>query len=170
MQKLKEHEQKLNALTQINHVEAIEDSVKANMPKFVLKAVSDFVQPCLERIVLDVIKKNTIFKTAAYLTHDKHRALYDDLQESMQKKMKRIKGAGGSLSKKALANTSKYKRFEDAHEPKQEQEEVAQHDAFTGEHAHWFKKPYEKRAEELPEQSWFNELVNADKDPGEHKL
>ncbi|GJQ93368.1 hypothetical protein Tco_0004507 [Tanacetum coccineum] len=142
MQKLKEHEQKLNALTQINHVEAIEDSVKANMPKS--------AKPSRKK-----------------RSHDDRDPLKN---HDGEKKMKRRKGAGGSLSKKAPANTSTYERFEDAHEPKQEQEEVAQHNAFIGEHAHWFKKPYEKRAEELPEQSWFNELVNADKDPGEHEL
>nr|GEW68472.1 hypothetical protein [Tanacetum cinerariifolium] len=59
--------------------------------------------------------------------------------------MKRRKGNGGSSLKKtkAPANTSNYEIFKDADEPKQEQEEVAQHDAFIGEHAHWFKKPGE---------------------------
>ncbi|GJX92930.1 hypothetical protein Tco_0347516 [Tanacetum coccineum] len=60
--------------------------------------------------------------------------------------------------------------LKNANEPRQEQEEVAQHDAFTREHAHWFKKPVEKRVKELPKQNWFNELINADKDPGEHEL
>ncbi|GJZ18389.1 hypothetical protein Tco_0554512, partial [Tanacetum coccineum] len=59
--RLEKHEKKLNDLAQINHAKVIEDSVKANMPKFGPKAVSDFVQPCLERIVLDVIKKNPVY-------------------------------------------------------------------------------------------------------------
>ncbi|GKA79614.1 hypothetical protein Tco_0786210, partial [Tanacetum coccineum] len=75
MQKIGEHEQKLNALAQINHAEAIKDSVQANvinkvknqLPKYVPKAVFDYVQPRLERTVLDVIKKNLInmFKSSS---------------------------------------------------------------------------------------------------------
>ncbi|GJS26724.1 hypothetical protein Tco_0487344 [Tanacetum coccineum] len=164
MKKLEEHEQMLNALAQINHFKAIKDSVKANMPKFVLKEVFDYFQPRLERNVLDVIKKNLIIETVACLTHDKHHSLYDALQESMQvnelqaryesakpsrkkrshndhdppencegeKNMKRRKGVCGSSSKKekALVDTSNSERFKDANEPRQEQEEVAQHDAF----------------------------------------
>ncbi|GKA34288.1 hypothetical protein Tco_0720717 [Tanacetum coccineum] len=57
---LEEHEEKLNAHAQINHTKAIRDSVKANMPNFVPKVVSDFVLPRLERTVLDVIKKNPV--------------------------------------------------------------------------------------------------------------
>ncbi|GJV35031.1 hypothetical protein Tco_1407508 [Tanacetum coccineum] len=83
---------------------------KTQVPKLLPKAVSNFVQPRLERTVLDVIKKNLVnlfhststlttdptkyelrhqlyekmFETATYLQHDKHHALYDALQESMQ--------------------------------------------------------------------------------------
>ncbi|GJW09972.1 hypothetical protein Tco_1575799 [Tanacetum coccineum] len=110
MQRLEEHEKNLSALTQINHAEAIEDSIKANMPKFVPQAAFEFVQPRLERTDLDVIKKNPInllqststpsaeptkyelkhqlyekmFETAVYLYHEKHHALYDALQDLMQ--------------------------------------------------------------------------------------
>ncbi|GJS49915.1 alpha/beta hydrolases superfamily protein [Tanacetum coccineum] len=49
-------------------------------------------------------------------------------------------------------------------------EEEVRHDSLTEEHAHWFKQPSEKRSEELPEQSLFNELVDADKEPEEHEL
>ncbi|GJX92929.1 hypothetical protein Tco_0347515 [Tanacetum coccineum] len=107
--KLKKNQAK-KLLKKINHAEAIEDSVKANMPKFVPKSVSDYVQPRLEKTILYVIKKNLInlfqssstpsigpieyelkhqlyeklFEKIAYLTHDKHHALYDALQESLQ--------------------------------------------------------------------------------------
>ncbi|GJT43486.1 hypothetical protein Tco_0952201 [Tanacetum coccineum] len=36
-------------------------------------------------------------------------------------------------------------------------------DAFKGKNANWFKQPGEKKTEELPEQSWFNGLFDADK-------
>ncbi|GKC39275.1 hypothetical protein Tco_1051659 [Tanacetum coccineum] len=53
MQKLADHEQILNALSEEDHAEVIEESVKANvlnevknqLPKFMPKAVSDYVQP-----------------------------------------------------------------------------------------------------------------------------
>ncbi|GJY59682.1 hypothetical protein Tco_0459574 [Tanacetum coccineum] len=77
--------------------------------------------------------------------------------------MKRQKGAGESLSKKdkASADSSNFKRFVDADEPRQEQEEEDHHDAFTGKHAHWFKGTRAsnrvdsnvcKKYEELPKQ------------------
>ncbi|GJU94092.1 hypothetical protein Tco_1318848, partial [Tanacetum coccineum] len=63
MQKLANHEKRLNALSQINHAKAIEDSVQANvinevknqLLKFVPKEIFDYVQPRLERTVLDVM-------------------------------------------------------------------------------------------------------------------
>ncbi|GKA93187.1 reverse transcriptase domain-containing protein, partial [Tanacetum coccineum] len=50
-----------------------------------------------------------------------------------RQRIEREKGASGSSSKeeKAPADTSNYERFKDADETRQEQEEVAQHDAFT---------------------------------------
>ncbi|GJW76136.1 hypothetical protein Tco_0137818 [Tanacetum coccineum] len=135
MQSLEEHAQKLNALAQINHAEAIVDSVKANMPKFVSQAVSNFVQPRLERTVLDVIKKNLV-----NLFHSTSTPSYRG-----EKKLNKRKGAEGSSSKKGKAqeDTSNFERFEDADEPRQEQE-----------------KEYEVQTE----------LVDAYKEPEEHKL
>ncbi|GJU46531.1 hypothetical protein Tco_1203797 [Tanacetum coccineum] len=67
-QRLDNHEQRMNSLSQVNNVEAIEESIKANLvnevknqlPKFVPKVVSDYVKPRLERTILDVMKKNLI--------------------------------------------------------------------------------------------------------------
>nr|GEV65896.1 hypothetical protein [Tanacetum cinerariifolium] len=42
---------------------------------------------------------------------------------------------------------------------------------FSGQHANWFKQQNEKKSiEDAPEQRWFNELVDADKDSEEHEL
>ncbi|GKA92622.1 hypothetical protein Tco_0814547 [Tanacetum coccineum] len=130
MQKIGEHEQKLNALVQINHAEAIKDSVQVNvinkvknqLPKYVPKAVSDYVQPRLERTVLDDPPKNHEGET----------------------KKRRRKSARESSSKKekALVDTStNFERFEDVDEPTQEEEFY--HDAFNVEHSYWFKQPGE---------------------------
>ncbi|GKC91585.1 hypothetical protein Tco_1152234 [Tanacetum coccineum] len=184
----------------MNHTEVIKDSIKDNMPNFVPQAVSGYVHPRLERTDLDVIKKNPVnlfqssftpsvdtteyelkhqlyekmFETNAYLTHKKHRTLYGALQESMQgeKNIKRRKGVGGSSSKKEKAPdyTPKRENLKMLMNQDKNKRKLLQHDACTKEHAHWFKQPGEKRVEELPEQNWFNELVNADKDPREHKL
>ncbi|GJY01690.1 hypothetical protein Tco_0359842 [Tanacetum coccineum] len=67
-QRLEDHDQRWNDLSQDNHVEVIKQSIQANVvkeiktqaPKLLPKVVSDFVQPRLERTVLDVIKKNPI--------------------------------------------------------------------------------------------------------------
>ncbi|GJS84826.1 hypothetical protein Tco_0751367 [Tanacetum coccineum] len=70
-----------------------------------------------------------MFETNAYLTHNKHRTLYVAFNKNQckgEKNIKRRKGVGGSSSKKEKApdDTSNYERFEDADEPRQEQEEV----------------------------------------------
>ncbi|GKA87759.1 hypothetical protein Tco_0809523 [Tanacetum coccineum] len=71
MQKLEEHEQKLNALTQINHAYAIKELVQANiiqevknqLPKFVPKAVSDYVEPHLASTVKEALKTTHMAQT-----------------------------------------------------------------------------------------------------------
>ncbi|GKF68754.1 hypothetical protein Tco_0198433, partial [Tanacetum coccineum] len=67
-QTLDDHEQRLNALSQVNNAEAIKKYVQATVvkefktqvPNLLPKVVSDFLQPQLERTVLDVIKKNLV--------------------------------------------------------------------------------------------------------------
>nr|GFB04002.1 ribonuclease H-like domain-containing protein [Tanacetum cinerariifolium] len=62
------HEQGLNALSQANVIDTIEESIQVNMinkvknqlPKFVPAAVSDFIKPRLKRTVLIVMKTNHI--------------------------------------------------------------------------------------------------------------
>ncbi|GKB94111.1 hypothetical protein Tco_0980248 [Tanacetum coccineum] len=65
---LDDHEQILNALSQVNQDDTTKKSVQTNVvkefktqvPKLLPKVISDFVQPRLERMVLDVIKKNPV--------------------------------------------------------------------------------------------------------------
>ncbi|GJQ99209.1 hypothetical protein Tco_0522194 [Tanacetum coccineum] len=190
MQNLADHEQMINALAQVDHDEVIEESVKANilnevknqLLKFVPIAVSDFVEPHLKRTILDLKHKlyEMMFQSASYLTHDKERALYDALQESMQidelqaryelaqpsrkkrshddqdppkncegeNQKRRRKGAGESSLKKdkAPADSSNFERFAD--EPQQQEQDIPT-EAFKGNHPNWFKKPNEKKIEEL---------------------
>ncbi|GKC62618.1 hypothetical protein Tco_1095216 [Tanacetum coccineum] len=85
--------------------------------------------------------------------------------------MKRQKGVGQSSSKKGktTADLTNFESFANAYKPRQEQEED-QHDAFSRKHDNLFKQPGEKKTIELPKQSWFNELLDADKDLREHEL
>ncbi|GJT93663.1 hypothetical protein Tco_1082508 [Tanacetum coccineum] len=110
MQKLTDHEKRLNALAQVDYAEVIKESVNENVLNEVKNQLSTFVPKALMRTVLDVMKKNPVnlfkssptpsndltkyelkeniyekmFETAAYLTHDAHRALYDAEQESIR--------------------------------------------------------------------------------------
>ncbi|GJX97508.1 hypothetical protein Tco_0353306 [Tanacetum coccineum] len=137
----------LNALSQVNNVEAIKKSVQANVvkefknqvPKLLLKAISDAIKKNLVNLsqstptpTIDPTKYELthqlyerMFQTTTYLKHNKHHALYDSLQESMQvDKLQRQKGAGESSFKKVKAqdDSPHYERGDDAEEPRQEEE------------------------------------------------
>ncbi|GJZ14483.1 hypothetical protein Tco_0550160 [Tanacetum coccineum] len=68
MKKFKEYDQKLEALSKINVPEAIKEFVQAKvmlemnkqLPKHVPNVVVDFIKPCLDKTVLNVIKTNQI--------------------------------------------------------------------------------------------------------------
>ncbi|GJX41747.1 hypothetical protein Tco_0256737 [Tanacetum coccineum] len=68
LQKLAEHEQSLNEFSQTNVAEVIEESVQANMmnevknqlPKLIPDVVSNFIQPRVDRTVLQALKSNQI--------------------------------------------------------------------------------------------------------------
>ncbi|GJW85800.1 hypothetical protein Tco_0158945 [Tanacetum coccineum] len=69
MQRLSELEKKVEALSKIDHSEAIEESVQANvinkvknqLPNFLPKAVFDFVNPRIESTVCEVLQKTPAF-------------------------------------------------------------------------------------------------------------
>ncbi|GJW64590.1 hypothetical protein Tco_0116474 [Tanacetum coccineum] len=101
----------------IDHTNAIENSVQSSvinevknqLPKYLLKAVSEYFQPRMESMVRDVLKKNPINlfsssftsadslteyelkhklydmmqKSRSFLVHKKHLGLYNDLINSM---------------------------------------------------------------------------------------
>ncbi|GJX39573.1 hypothetical protein Tco_0252876 [Tanacetum coccineum] len=67
-ERLMKLEKKVVAMSKIDHTEAIKEFVQANMinevknqlPKFLPKAVSEYVQLRMERTIRDVLKKNPI--------------------------------------------------------------------------------------------------------------
>ncbi|GJZ06878.1 hypothetical protein Tco_0540671 [Tanacetum coccineum] len=117
LKRLSELEKKLEALSKVDHSEDIEELVQANiinevknqLPKFLPKAVSDFVNPRIESTVREVLQKTPAFlassssraaesfseyelkkilfdkmdKSSSYMTHDKHQELYNALLNSM---------------------------------------------------------------------------------------
>ncbi|GKE80695.1 hypothetical protein Tco_1550695 [Tanacetum coccineum] len=87
-----------------------------------------------------------IFQTTAYLNHPKHHSIYDALQESMQ--IDELDAQYGSTK------PSHNKITHDDQDPEDHEGE---------------KSNERRRKEELPIQSWFNELVDAGKEPEEHE-
>ncbi|GJT91358.1 hypothetical protein Tco_1080203 [Tanacetum coccineum] len=117
LERLSELEKKLEALSKVDHSEDIEELVQANvinevknqLPKFLPKAVSDFVNPRIESTVREVLQKTSAFlassssraaesfseyelkkilfdkmdKSSSYMTHDKNQELYNALLNSM---------------------------------------------------------------------------------------
>ncbi|GKA14050.1 hypothetical protein Tco_0693696 [Tanacetum coccineum] len=175
--RLDDHEQRLNALSQVNNAKAIKKSIQAA----VVKEFKTQVPKLLPKVVSDAIKKNLVnlsqsiatptvdpteyelkrqlyekmFQTTVNMKLNKHHDLYDALQESMkvneiqaqfgsaktstkkqshddqdplenhegEKKMKKQKGVGVSLSKKGKAQDDypHYERGDDAKEPRHEE-------------------------------------------------
>ncbi|GKA53104.1 hypothetical protein Tco_0746419 [Tanacetum coccineum] len=151
-QRLDDHEQRLNALSQVNNAKAIKKYVQATVVKKFKTQVSNLLPKSTSTPVVDPTEYELkhqlyekIFTTAAYLKHDKHRALYYVVQESMQVDELQArfgqKGAGGSLSKRGKAQdySPYYERGDDAEELRHEER-----------HEH--------------------ELVDAEDEPEEHKL
>ncbi|GJS46109.1 hypothetical protein Tco_0596230 [Tanacetum coccineum] len=76
LQRFSNLESKFEAWTKVDHSEAIDASVQANliyevknqMPKFLPKAVSDFVNPRLESMIRNVLQKNPAFPTQSSFT------------------------------------------------------------------------------------------------------
>nr|GEU43333.1 hypothetical protein [Tanacetum cinerariifolium] len=152
--------QRLTNLEQVNHADTIEELVQANilnevnnqLPKFLPKAVSDYVKPRLERMVLDVMKKNLIslFKSSSILA--------DTLSEY------EIKAAKGDLD----CTPSHHKRSHDDQDPLEDRE--GEKKGREGKKMLVGLRPRKESKEELPVQSLFNELVDVKDEPEEHEL
>nr|GEU88747.1 integrase, catalytic region, zinc finger, CCHC-type, peptidase aspartic, catalytic [Tanacetum cinerariifolium] len=95
--RLSELEKKVEALSKVDHYEVTEEFVQSNVrnevrnqiPKFLPKAVSEFVEPRLERIIRDVLKKNppNIFKSSStsidsFIEYELKNMLYDKMKKS----------------------------------------------------------------------------------------
>ncbi|GJY01689.1 hypothetical protein Tco_0359841 [Tanacetum coccineum] len=111
-----------------------------------------------------------MFDTAAYLKHEKHHALYDALQESMQ--VDELQARLGS------AKTSTKKRSHNDQEPPENCEGGRKIKRRKGVGGSLLKKGkaqvdtsrYGKSRKEFPKQSWYNDLVDAKEEPEEHEL
>ncbi|GKA57856.1 hypothetical protein Tco_0757044 [Tanacetum coccineum] len=111
-ERLSELEKKVEALSKVDHSEAIEESVQANvinevkdqLPKFLPKVVCDFVNPRIERTVrkLKIILFEKMDRSRSYKTHDKHQELYDALLNLMC-----LDDAIASVVKSVLTSKSK---------------------------------------------------------------
>ncbi|GKB23423.1 hypothetical protein Tco_0862824 [Tanacetum coccineum] len=180
LEKLSNLEKKVEALSKIDHDEAIEESVQANvinevknqLPKLLPKAVSDYVQPRMERTVRDVLQKNPInlFQSSStqvnsLTKHERKNRLFDKMQNSgsFLKHEKQVALEFEELVKDDVVNVEEQPQDDVA--PKQD-------------NSIWFKQDIvvrpetldpdwheELNADDAPEQNCFNELVNTEKDP-----
>ncbi|GKC08872.1 hypothetical protein Tco_1000482 [Tanacetum coccineum] len=141
--------QRLTNLEQKNYDDIIKESVQEN----VLNALKNQ----LPKLLPNFYEK--MFLTAAYLTHPKHHALYDALAESMQ--IDELDARFGSTNSSHGNRT--YDDQDDPHnregdkKSQKRQEDEPRHDNE------------QKSAKELPIQSWFNELVDAEEEPEEYE-
>ncbi|GJZ04639.1 hypothetical protein Tco_0537914 [Tanacetum coccineum] len=204
LKRLKKLEKKVEAMSKINHTEEIKESVQANvmnevknqLPKFLPKAVSDYVQPRMERTVRDVLQKNPINlfhsssttaesltkyelksklydmmqKIRSFLQHDNISNLPADSEKEKKKRRrkdtepskKNIDQVGSSKKGKAptkLSTTNKTMNAEESiPEAAMDSKESIDDDVVDAEEL--------IHDDAAPEQdSWFNEMVNAEKDP-----
>ncbi|GKA66234.1 hypothetical protein Tco_0766042 [Tanacetum coccineum] len=97
LQRLSELEMKVKALSKVDHAEAIEESIQANiinevknqLPKYLPKAVSNYVKPRMESKVRDVLQKNPInlFQSSStqadsLTEHELKNKLFDRMKKS----------------------------------------------------------------------------------------
>ncbi|GJU27759.1 hypothetical protein Tco_1166380 [Tanacetum coccineum] len=156
-------------------ITAVEESVQANvinevknqLPKFLPKAVSKVVNPRIESTVHNVLQKSPVFLAQSSSTPvqpssraaEHHDEDQDPPADSDKEKKKMRKGKDTEPSKKS--STSKESSKDDA-DPKNNK-------------STWFKQPprletpdpewnKDKIVDDGPEQTWFNDLVNAEKD------
>ncbi|GKA14324.1 hypothetical protein Tco_0693970 [Tanacetum coccineum] len=190
LQRISELEKKVEALSKVDHSEAIEESIQANVlnevrnqiPKFLPKAVSEFIEPRLERTVHGVLKKNStnpiqssftqanslselelmnilfdkMHNSGSFLDHDKHLDLYKALMNSI--------GLDEIIEKGDLDPAKVLKRKcnnDDDQDPPAD---------INKEKKKRFKEPVLEVAIDVEEPilydvTWFNDLVNADKYP-----
>ncbi|GJX24378.1 hypothetical protein Tco_0228823 [Tanacetum coccineum] len=145
--------QRLTNLEQVNHADAIKESVQAyvmnevknQLPKFLSKAVFDYVQPRLERTLRDVLKN----KKRSFLAHDKHLELYNALMNSMVVDKSAAKGREGEKMLVGL-HPRKAKLKKNLHTMKETLEELPVQN--------WFNKHVDAE-DELEENEFINDLV-----------
>ncbi|GJR01015.1 hypothetical protein Tco_0523999 [Tanacetum coccineum] len=97
LQRLSELEMKVKELSKVDHAEAIEESIQANiinevknqLPKYLPKAVSNYVKPRMESKVRDVLQKNSInlFQSSSTQSdslteHELKNKLFDRMKKS----------------------------------------------------------------------------------------
>ncbi|GKB88279.1 hypothetical protein Tco_0960551 [Tanacetum coccineum] len=142
-----------------------------NSPDVIQEQVQSHALMKLEINCLYLYEK--MFLTAAYTARPKHHTIYDALQESMQ--INKLETRFGSTK------PSHTKRTHDDQDPKDHEGEKSKKRRRKGAGESSFKKRKDqdvtlkfergndKSVKELPIQSWFNELVDAQEEPDEYE-
>ncbi|GJY56069.1 hypothetical protein Tco_0455184 [Tanacetum coccineum] len=167
-QRLDDHEQRLDALSQVNNAEAIKKYIQANVvkefknqvPKLLPKAENPSESRSLKQDMekLHLLRRNDLMMIGNLLKiiGEKKKRIHKDTLESSSKKGK------------AQDDPTYYERVDDADEQTQEERHghEVQSDVLSKHNPAWFHKI----AEELLEQSWFNELVDVEEELEGHEL
>nr|GEV57004.1 Gag-Pol polyprotein [Tanacetum cinerariifolium] len=165
------------------------NKVKNQLPKFLPKAISDFVNLRIESIIraeslfkyeLKKMLFDKMDKNRSYLTQDKHQEYRDEDQDppvGLAKKKKRSRKGKNSKPSKHKVQTSSSSKGTTLSKPYKSGKSVIAEESVE-EPVHestWFKqspKPetpdlkwnQHKNVDDRLEQTWFNDLVNAKKD------
>ncbi|GJT67788.1 disulfide-isomerase-like protein [Tanacetum coccineum] len=123
-----------------------------------------------------------MFQSKSFNTHEHHPTLYNDLMNSMHINELvaedeldltlnlRKRSHDDQDPPKNREEEKRNRGFANANEPQQQKQKVPTK-VFGGKNANWFKQPNKKNSiEDAPKQSWFNELMDADKYPWEFEL
>nr|GEY38290.1 hypothetical protein [Tanacetum cinerariifolium] len=177
-----------NITTTVDHSEAIEESVQDNiinevknqLPKFLPKAVFDFVNLRIEKIVRDVLQKNPAFLAQSSFTLvQPHSDLYNGILNSIMldeaiasgdvnpDKVLRKRDRGDDQDPTTRSDQGKKKRRQEKYfEPSKDKVQTSsprkQPPRPLTLDPEWNK---DKNINDGPEHIWFNDLVNAEKDP-----
>nr|GEX96936.1 hypothetical protein [Tanacetum cinerariifolium] len=157
LQRLFDLERKFEAWTKVDHFEAIEVSVQANI---INKVKNNCPTKSLSEYGLKKILLEKMDKSRSYITHEKHFDLYNGILNSI---MLDEAIASGDVNPDQILR-KRYRRS------------TIDDDASTQGNPIWFKQPprpptpdpewnKDKNVNDGPEQTWFNDLVNAEKDP-----
>ncbi|GKB22399.1 hypothetical protein Tco_0861800 [Tanacetum coccineum] len=167
--RLSEHERKVEVLSKVDHSEVIKESVQANTPAFLAPCQSSSkAAESLSEYELNKILFDKMDRSRSYMTHDKHQELYDALLNSM---FLDDTIASGEVNNHKVLRKRHHDEDQDLPTGKAPPKSSKTGKSITVKES--VEEPvYEKPirddvvndADQLQDDTWFNDLVNVEKD------